>query len=107
MLKMDYLKDGVLMTCSEFGGLHCLVNNAGIGPGYGPFADLCVADIEATWAYEPHRRRSSALAGPCAAWRRPAAAAGGSIVNVSSRAAVIGSPSSGSTTRRRRPASTP
>ena len=30
--------------------LHCLVNNAGIGPGYGPFVDLTVADIEATWA---------------------------------------------------------
>jgi len=78
-------------TCAAFGGVDCLVNNAGIGPGYGPFAEVSVADIEVTWAVN--------LTGPfvCAreAVRHMSTArggAGGSIVNVSSRAAVIGSP---------------
>ncbi len=78
-------------TVRELGAIDCVVNNAGIGPGYGPFADLTVADMQATWetnltgafvcAREAVRRMSTARGG-----------SGGSIVNVSSRAAVIGSP---------------
>ena len=75
----------------DFGPVDLLSNNAGIGPGYGPFAEVSVADIEVTWAVN--------LTGPfvCAreAVRHMSTArggAGGSIVNVSSRAAVIGSP---------------
>ena len=69
----------------------CLVNNAGIAPGYGAFADLELADIESVWAVNltgaflsarEAVRRMSRLAG----------ATGGSIVNVSSKAAVIGGP---------------
>jgi NAD(P)-dependent dehydrogenase (short-subunit alcohol dehydrogenase family) len=76
---------------ARLGSVDCLVNNAGIGPGFGPFVDVTVADIDATWAVN--------LTGPfvCAreAVRRMARSRGGnggSIVNVSSRAAVIGSP---------------
>ena len=76
---------------SELGPVGCLVNNAGIAPGYGPFADLDLADIERVWAVnltgaflcarEAVRRMSLSRGG-----------AGGSIVNVSSKAAVIGGP---------------
>jgi len=65
------------------------VNNAGIAPGYGAFADLELADIESVWAVnltgaflcarEAVRRMSRSRGG-----------AGGSIVNVSSKAAVLG-----------------
>lgn len=76
---------------SELGPIGCLVNNAGIAPGYGPFADLELADIERVWAVnltgaflcarEAVRRMSRSRGGR-----------GGSIVNVSSKAAVIGGP---------------
>ena len=76
---------------SELGAVGCLVNNAGIAPGYGPFADLQLADIESVWAVnltgaflcarEAVRRMSRSRGG-----------LGGSIVNVSSKAAVIGGP---------------
>jgi NAD(P)-dependent dehydrogenase (short-subunit alcohol dehydrogenase family) len=76
---------------SRLGPLGCLVNNAGIAPGYGPFLDVTVADLERTWAVnltgaflcarEAMRRMSTQRSG-----------AGGSIVNVSSKAAVLGGP---------------
>lgn len=89
------LEDEVLSmfdtVASELGPIGCLVNNAGIAPGYGPFADLELADMESVWAVnltgafmcarESVRRMSRSRGG-----------AGGSIVNVSSKAAVIGGP---------------
>jgi NAD(P)-dependent dehydrogenase (short-subunit alcohol dehydrogenase family) len=76
---------------ASVGPIACLVNNAGIAPGYGPFADLELADIEVVWAVnltgaflcarEAVRRMSRSRGGD-----------GGSIVNVSSKAAVIGGP---------------
>ena len=89
------LEDEVLSmfdaVASELGPLGCLVNNAGIAPGYGPFADLELADMESVWAVnltgaflcarEAVRRMSRSRGG-----------AGGSIVNISSKAAVIGGP---------------
>lgn len=75
----------------EWGGLDCLVNNAGIAPGYGPFETLTTADMERTWAVnltgafvcarEAVKRLATDLGG-----------AGGSIVNVGSKAAAIGGP---------------
>ena len=73
------------------GGVDCLVNNAGIAPGYGPFADLELADIERVWAVN---LTGAFLCAREAVRRmaRSAGGAGGSIVNVSSKAAVIGGP---------------
>lgn len=78
-------------TMDQLGPIDCVVNNAGIAPGYGPFVDLSVADMERTWAVnltgaflcarEALRRMSTQRGG-----------VGGSIVNVSSKAAVIGGP---------------
>jgi len=89
------LEDEVLSmfdaVASEVGPIGCLVNNAGIAPGYGSFADLELADMESVWAVnltgaflcarEAVRRMSRSRGGD-----------GGSIVNVSSKAAVIGGP---------------
>ena len=89
------LEDEVLsmfdVVASELGPIECLVNNAGIAPGYGSFADLELADMESVWAVnltgaflcarEAVRRMSRSRGGD-----------GGSIVNVSSKAAVIGGP---------------
>ena len=83
---------GVFETLdAEWGGIDCLVNNAGIAPGYGPFELLTVADMEKTWAVnltgafvcarEAVKRMSTHLGGT-----------GGSIVNVGSKAAAIGGP---------------
>ncbi len=89
------LEDEVLSmfdaVVSQLGPIGCLVNNAGIAPGYGAFADLELADMESVWAVnlsgaflcarEAVRRMSRSRGGD-----------GGSIVNVSSKAAVIGGP---------------
>jgi NAD(P)-dependent dehydrogenase (short-subunit alcohol dehydrogenase family) len=76
---------------AALGPIGCVVNNAGVAPGYGSFLDLSVTDIEQTWAVnltgafvcarEGLRRMSTQRGG-----------GGGSIVNVSSKAAVIGGP---------------
>lgn len=73
----------------EWGGLDCLVNNAGIAPGYGRFTDLTLPDIERTWAVN----LTGALLCAQHAVRRMSTAdggRGGTIVNVGSRAAALG-----------------
>lgn len=76
---------------ADWGGIDCLVNNAGIAPGYGPFESLTVADMERTWAVN----LTGAFVCAREAVRRMATdhgGAGGSIVNVGSKAGVIGGP---------------
>jgi NAD(P)-dependent dehydrogenase (short-subunit alcohol dehydrogenase family) len=76
---------------AALGPISCLVNNAGIAPGYGPFADLELADMERVWAVN----LTGAFLCAREAVRRMALSrggSGGSIVNVSSKAAVIGGP---------------
>lgn len=73
----------------ELGPVDCLVNNAGVAPGYGPFAELALADIERVWAVN----LTGAFLCAREAVRRMAISRGGrggSIVNVSSKAAVLG-----------------
>ena len=83
--------DAFDLSEDRLGPVGCLVNNAGIAPGYGAFLDLTVSDLERTWAVnltgaflcarEALRRMSTQRSGT-----------GGSIVNVSSKAAVLGGP---------------
>ena len=89
------LEDEVLSmfdaVVSELGPIGCLVNNAGIAPGFGAFADLELADMESVWAVN----LTGAFLCAREAVRRMARSrggAGGSIVNISSKAAVIGGP---------------
>ncbi len=75
----------------DWGGLDCLVNNAGIAPGYGPFESLSVADMERTWAVN----LTGAFVCAREAVKRMATdfgGIGGSIVNIGSKAAAIGGP---------------
>jgi NAD(P)-dependent dehydrogenase (short-subunit alcohol dehydrogenase family) len=76
---------------AAFGRLDCLVNNAGIAPGYGPFEALTPEQLTRTWAVN--------ITGPflCAQhavrhMRTDTGGGGGSIINVSSKAAVLGGP---------------
>jgi NAD(P)-dependent dehydrogenase (short-subunit alcohol dehydrogenase family) len=78
-------------AADALGPVTCLVNNAGVAPGYGPFVDITVTDLEQIWAVNltgafvcarEALRRMSVMRG----------GSGGSIVNVSSKAAVIGGP---------------
>jgi NAD(P)-dependent dehydrogenase (short-subunit alcohol dehydrogenase family) len=74
-----------------WGGLDCLVNNAGIAPGYGTFDDLQAADVERTLAVNV----TGAILCAREAVRRMATdrgGSGGSIVNVGSKASVLGGP---------------
>lgn len=73
----------------RWGGIDALVNNAGIGPGYGPFESLVVEDLQRTWAVN----LTGAFLCAREAVRRMATDRGGDggvIVNVSSKAAVLG-----------------
>jgi NAD(P)-dependent dehydrogenase (short-subunit alcohol dehydrogenase family) len=75
----------------EWGGLDCLVNNAGIAPGYGKFETLTVADMERTWAVN----LTGAFVCAREAVKRMATdhgGTGGSIINLGSKAAAIGGP---------------
>jgi NAD(P)-dependent dehydrogenase (short-subunit alcohol dehydrogenase family) len=76
---------------TEMGGIDCLVNNAGVGPGYGPFESLTVGDMDRTWAVN----LTGAFVCAREAVKRMATdhgGRGGSIVNVGSKAAAIGGP---------------
>ena len=78
-------------TIAALGPINCVVNNAGIAPGYGPFADITVADMERIWAVN----LTGAFLCAREAVRHMAHSRGGhggSIVNVSSKAGVIGGP---------------
>jgi NAD(P)-dependent dehydrogenase (short-subunit alcohol dehydrogenase family) len=72
----------------RWGGLDCLVNNAGIAPGYGPFEKLTAADMERTWAVNLTGAFVCAREGVKLMTRD----GGGSIVNVGSKAGVLGGP---------------
>ena len=76
-------------AAETLGPVTCLVNNAGIAPGYGPFVDLTVADMEQTWATNI---TGAFLCAREAVRRMIAGALSGSIVNVTSKAAIIGGP---------------
>jgi NAD(P)-dependent dehydrogenase (short-subunit alcohol dehydrogenase family) len=84
-------EESVVALFDSVGVIDCLVNNAGIAPGYGPFESLSADTITTTMAVnvtgaflcarEAVRRMSTRRGGK-----------GGSIVNLSSKAAVLGGP---------------
>ena len=80
---------GLYDAAESLGPVTCLVNNAGIGPGYGRFADLTVEAMEQTWTTNI---TGAFLCAREAVRRMTAGAIAGSIVNITSKAAVIGGP---------------
>ena len=70
----------------RFGGLHVMINNAGIGSSFGRFLDQDFADYERVMAVNLW----GVLIGSQRAARHMAAHGGGSIVNTSSIAALTG-----------------
>lgn len=76
-------------AAESLGPVTCLVNNAGIGPGYGRFADLTVEAMEQTWSTNI---TGAFLCAREAVRRMTAGSISGSIVNITSKAAIIGGP---------------
>lgn len=76
-------------SAETLGPVTCLVNNAGVAPGYGPFVDLTVEAMTETWSTNI---TGAFLCAREAVRRMSAEAIAGSIVNISSKAAVIGGP---------------
>jgi NAD(P)-dependent dehydrogenase (short-subunit alcohol dehydrogenase family) len=76
----------VSMAVGHFGGLHGLVNNAGIGGAFGPVTDIEVADWDATFAVLVR----GVFLGIKHAARVMRQQGGGSIVNVASVAGSFG-----------------
>ena len=74
-------------AAQTLGPVTCLVNNAGIAPGYGRFVDLSVEAMEQTWSTNI---TGAFLCAREAVRRMTAATIAGSIVNISSKAAILG-----------------
>lgn len=76
-------------AAETLGPVTCLVNNAGVGPGYGRFVDLTVEAMEETWSTNI---TGAFLCAREAVRRMSTGAIAGSIVNVTSKAAILGGP---------------
>ncbi len=76
-------------AAETLGEVTCLVNNAGIAPGYGRFVDLTVEVMTLTWTTNI---TGAFLCAREAVRRMTAGSISGSIVNITSKAAVIGGP---------------
>ena len=76
-------------AAETLGEVTCLVNNAGIAPGYGRFVDLTLDAMTQTWTTNI---TGAFLCAREAVRRMTAGSISGSIVNITSKAAVIGGP---------------